>query len=170
VIDDGGGHDSLCATIGSEANVDEELRMRRFKGVSPFAAVLLLQSRIVALEAGITGALEARIAAAEKRIAALEAGRPLRTRPKFSPTKLLGRRDRVRFGWGLDPHNSKRIVPNAEEQETIRVAQKLADEGLSLREVCRRLDRQGRGRRGKKWENAHGVLRAILRRPAPKGP
>jgi hypothetical protein len=84
--------------------------------------------------------------------------------------KRMGRVDRCRFGWRPDPRNNAKLLPDREEQETIGRARLLAAAGLSLREICRRLDRQGRPRRGKRWENAHGVLRGILRRSALKGP
>jgi hypothetical protein len=76
----------------------------------------------------------------------------------------MGRADRVPFGWRLDPHDNKKLLPDREEQETIRRAQFLAAAGQSLREVCRRLDQEGRGRRGKRWQNAHSVLRVVLLR------
>ncbi|MGA7701322.1 MAG: recombinase family protein, partial [Thermoguttaceae bacterium] len=78
--------------------------------------------------------------------------------------KRRGRVDRLPFGWRLHPHDNKKLLPDREEQETIRRAQFLAAAGVSLREICRRLDQEGRGRRGKKWEGSHSVLRTILLR------
>jgi hypothetical protein len=78
--------------------------------------------------------------------------------------KRTGRADRLPFGWRLHPQDNKRLLLDREEQATIRRAQFLAAAGVSLREICRRLDQEGRGRRGKKWEGSHSILGAILLR------
>ena len=76
----------------------------------------------------------------------------------------MGRVDRLPFGWRLHPQDDKKLVPDKEEQKTIHQAQFLRAEGLSYREICRRLDQEGRPRRGKRWENGHSVLMGVLLR------
>ena len=119
--------------------------------MSLYAGVLILQARLAEVEAIC---LTAGIPSAKVKGA--------RSQP--ATIKRTGRADRLPFGWRLDPHDDKKLLPDREEQETIRRAQFLAAAGQSLREVCRRLDQEGRDRRGKRWQNAHSVLGPILRR------
>jgi len=136
-----------------ESYVAEQMRRSDYQGVTLYTGLLILQKRLAALEAicshGEVGSVAGRG----------NAGQAPRT-----AIKRMGRVDRCRFGWRPDPNNNAKLLPDREERETIGRARLLAAAGLSLREICRRLDQQGRGRRGKKWENAHSVLRAILHR------
>jgi len=129
------------------------MRRSDLRGVSACAGLLILQTRLAELES-----------------ICLTAGIPTAkvngTRSQPRAIKRMGRTDRRPFGWRPDPHDGRKLLPDSEEQKTIRRAQFLAAARLSLREVCRRLDREGRGRRGKKWEASHSILGAILRREA----
>ena len=87
-----------------------------------------------------------------------------RIKPKANPAQRMGRRDRVPFGWKLDRRDDKKLVPDWDEQETIRYAQAAEAKGMGLRAICRYLDAMGRKRRGKRWAGAHGLIRAILER------
>ena len=142
---------SLKAPPSREGELAEEIRSNEFRNLSPFAGLLILQARLEEVES-----------------ICLTAGIPTANvkgdRSQPTAIKRIGRVDRLRFGWRLDPHDNKRLLPDREELETIRRAQFLAAAGLSLREICRRLDQEGRGRRGKKWEGSHSVLRTILLR------
>jgi hypothetical protein len=99
-----------------------------------------------------------------QRVASLEACLAKRIRPKANPAQRMGRRDRVPFGWKLDRRDDKKLVPDWDEQETIRYAQAAAAKGLGLRAICRYLDAMGRKRRGKRWLGAHGLIRTVLER------
>jgi hypothetical protein len=142
---------SLKAPPGREGELAEEIRRSDFYSLSPYAGLLILQARIAALE---SICLTASIPTAKVNGSGSQ------------PTaiKRTGRVDRLPFGWRLYPHDNKKLLPDREEGETIRRAQFLAAAGSSLREICRRLDQEGRGRRGKKWERSHSVLRTILLR------
>jgi hypothetical protein len=129
----------------------EELRKADIKGITAWAAILLLQDRVAELEAIC---LTAQVPSAKVN----------GSRSQPASLKRRTRADRVPFGWRLDPRDGKRLVPDRDEQTTIRRAQFLAAAGHSLRETCRQLDKEGRGRRGKKWEGSHSVLAGILRR------
>jgi hypothetical protein len=130
----------------------EHMQRLGLRNASVCEAVLILQRRIAALEA-IPRTPE--VASASGKATAGQTPKPI---------KRLGRADRCRFGYRPDPHSDKRLLPDREEQETVRMAQLYRSYGLSLREVCRKLDQQGHGRRGKKWAGSHSVLRAILTR------
>jgi hypothetical protein len=147
-------HGNLILEIprSMQLDFDEEFRTSGQRGVSVPAAVLLLQSRLSRLEE-IPRVAE--VACAGGKGSAGQAPKAI---------KRLGRADLCRFGFRPDPHNDKRLVPDKQEQETIRRAQLLRSFGLSFREVCRKLDCEGRDRRGKKWEGSHSVLAGILRR------
>ena len=142
---------SLKVPPSAESYVAEQMRRIDYQGVTVYTALLVLQARLAALEAIC---LTASIPTAKVK--------GDRTQP--TTIRRLGRADRLPFGWRLHPQNNKKLVPDREEQETIRRAQFLRAAGLSLREICRRLDQEGRGRRGKKWEGSHSVLGTILRR------
>jgi hypothetical protein len=142
---------SLKAPPGRERELAEEIRRSDFYALSPYAGLLILQDRIAALE---SICLTASIPTAKVK----------GDRSQPTAIKRRGRIDRLPFGWRLDPHDNKRLLPDREEGETIRRAQFLAAAGVSLREVCRLLDQECRGRRGKKWEGSHSVLRTILLR------
>ncbi|MFZ1933944.1 MAG: recombinase family protein [Thermoguttaceae bacterium] len=129
----------------------EEIRRNDTYNLSPYAGLLILEDRLAKVE---SICLTASIPTAKVK----------GDRSQPTAIKRIGRVDRLRFGWRLDPHDDKRLLPDREEQETIRRAQFLAAADLSLREICRRLDQEGRGRRGKKWEGSHSVLRTILLR------
>jgi hypothetical protein len=132
----------------------EEIRpgdKRDLRGVSINAALLILQQRLAEVEA----------LCLTTQVPSAKVG-TIRSQP--TSLKRRTRADRIPFGWRLDPRNDKRLLPDREEQATIRRAQFLAAAGVSLRESCRQLDNEGRGRRGKKWEGAHSVLRDILQR------
>jgi hypothetical protein len=137
-----------------EGELAEETRpgdRRNLRGVSLYAGVLILQKRLAELEAIC---LTAQVPSAKVN----------GSRSQPASLKRRTRADRVPFGWRLDPRDGKRLVPDRDEQTTIRRAQILAAAGHSLRESCRQLDKEGRGRRGKKWEGSHSVLAGILRR------
>jgi hypothetical protein len=145
---------SLKAPPGREGELAEEIRRSDFYNLSPYAGLLILQARLAELEAICF-------------TASIPTAKVTGTRSQPRAIKRRGRADRVRFGWRLDSHDNKKLLPDPEEQATIRRAQFLAAARLSLREVCRRLDQEGRGRRGKKkWEGSHSILGAILRREA----
>lgn len=162
VAKDQGGNLVLKVPPYQQAALAEEMRegdQRDLRGVSVYAGLLILQTRLAAVEAIC---LTASIPSANVK----------GTRSQPTTIKRMGRVDRCRFGWRLDPHDGKKLLPDREEQATIRRAQFLAAAGESLREVCRRLDQEGRGRRGKPWTGAHSVLGAILDREgrAPLSP
>jgi hypothetical protein len=140
---------SLKPLPGRESELAEEIRKSDRYGVSAYAGLLLLQERLAKVE---FICLTASIPTAKASGA--------RSQSRRRQTRL----DRLPFGWRLDPRDNKKLLPDREEQETIRRAQFLRAAGSSLREVCRRLDQEGRGRRGKKWEGSHSFLRAILER------
>ncbi len=142
---------SLKAPPSREGELAEEIRRNDRFNLSPFAGLLILQDRIAALE---SICLTASIPTAKVK----------GDRSQPTAIKRTGRVDRLPFGWRLDPHDNKRLLPDREEGETVRRAQFLAAAGVSLREVCRRLDQEGRGRRGKKWEGSHSILGTILLR------
>ena len=168
----------LKVQSGHESEVDEQIRLGRRKGVLSYAAIIMLQNQIAGLERRIVAlqgqieshhdvanrAVEDRVAALEVAVAALESSGVPRTKYKVERTRRLTRKDRVRFGSRVSPSDEKRLVIDAEEQRTIRLAKDFAAQGAGLRENCRRLDQLGRGRRGKKWEGGHSVLRDILLR------
>jgi hypothetical protein len=138
---------SLKAPPGREGELAEEIRRSEFYNLSPYTGLLILQARLAEVEAiCLTASIPTAKANSD------------RSQGRRRQTRL----DRVPFGWRLDPQDNKKLMPDREEQATIRRAQFLAAARLSLREVCRRLDQEGRGRRGKKWEGSHSVLRAIL--------
>jgi hypothetical protein len=161
VTKDDQGTISLKVPPETESYVAEQMRRSDYQGVTVYTGLLILQTRLAALES-ILGPSEVGSVAGRATPAKLQAPQ--------TAIKRMGRVDRCRFGWRPDPRNNAKLLPDREEQETIGRARLLAAAGLSLREICRRLDRQGRPRRGKRWENAHGVLRGILRRSALKGP
>ena len=85
--------------------------------------------------------------------------------------RRMGRIDRVPFGFRADltsaPNsrgNPGLIVPDADEQETLRLIHQAAGRGLTPRAICRHLDGLGRSRRGKCWVGAASVVSGILRR------
>jgi hypothetical protein len=197
VVEGANGNVSLEAPAIAGGYVAEEWRRRADRGVSQYVAILVLQSRLAALEStrphddkdeaafldlqARATASEAHIAALQMRldelasvpativslqarVAALEAGRVLQTQPKADRARRTGRRDRLPFGWKLDPRDEKRLVPDEDEQRTLHLAQLFAANGLNLHEICRRLDRLHSPRRGKPWVGAHSVLGAILKR------
>ncbi|MFZ1937121.1 MAG: recombinase family protein [Thermoguttaceae bacterium] len=147
---DRGGY-SLKAPPGRERELAEEIRSNEFRNLSPFAGLLILQARLEEVE---SICLTASIPTAKVK----------GDRSQPTAIKRTGRIDRLPFGWRLHPHDNKKLLPDREEQETIRRAQFLAAAGVSLREICRRLDQEGRGRRGKKWEGSHSILGTILLR------
>jgi hypothetical protein len=138
-----------------ESYVDEQMRRSDYQGVTVYTGLLILQTRLAALES-ILGPSEVGSVAGRATPAKLQAPR--------TAIKRMGRVDRCLFGWRPDPQDHGKLLPDREEQETIRRARLLAAANLSFREICRRLDQQGRPRRGKKWENAHSVLRVVLLR------
>jgi hypothetical protein len=171
--------DRLKVQSGYESEVNGQIRLGRHKGVPSYAAIIMLQNqiagledRIVALQGQIESHHDAAISAVEERVATLEsiprvtevgsAGGRVNAGQAPTAIKRMGRADRPPFGWRLHPRDDKKLLPDREEQDTIHQARLLRSYGLSLREVCRRLDQQGRGRRGKKWEESHSILRAIL--------
>ena len=158
VAKDDQGTISLKVPPSAENYMAEQMRKIDYQGVTVYTALVILQTRLAALKS-ICGHDEVGNARGN-------AGQAPRT-----AIKRMGRVDRCRFGWRPDPRNNTKLLPDHEEQETIGRARLLAATGLSLREICRRLDQQGRGQRGKKWQNAHSVLREILlrRSPSPGG-
>ncbi len=134
-----------------EQDLAEVMRRSDLSGLPLFAAILVLQDRLAALE---SICLTASIPTAKLG----------GDRSQPTAIRRRTRADRVPFGWKLDARDNKKLIPDRQEQETIRRAQFLARAGLSLREVCRRLDQEGRGRRGKKWQGGHSVLTSVLRR------
>jgi hypothetical protein len=144
---------SLKVPFNAEADLAEEFRRADLRGLSFGAAIVILQRRIAALESICHGGVDS------------AGGRSNAGQVRRTAIKRMGRVDRCRFGWRPDPRNNAKLLPDREEQETIGRARLLAATGLSLLEICRRLDQQGRDRRGKKWSpGGHGVLRAILAR------
>jgi len=149
---------SLKVPVPWEGELAKEFRLADdMRGVGLFGAIVLLQQRISTLEQRIS-TLEAH------RTMVPESTCPPQAKGKISHVKRMGRADRCRFGYRLDRNDDKRLVPDLEEQETIRHAQALEALGMSVREICRKLDQQGRNRRGKRWENAHSLLRDVLLR------
>jgi hypothetical protein len=144
---------SLKAPPGREGELAEEIRKSARYNLSPYAGLLILQARLAEVEAICF-------------TPSIPTAKVNGTGSQPRAIKRMGRADRVPFGWRLDPHDNKKLLPDREEQETIRRAQFLVAADLGLREVCRRLDQEGRGRRGKKWEGSHSILGAILRREA----
>jgi hypothetical protein len=155
VTKDDRGTISLKVPPDTESYVAEQMRRCDDQGLHVYTAVIVLQTRLAALES-ILGPGEVGSVAGRATPAKLQAPR--------TAIKRMGRVDRCRVGWRPDPRNNAKLLPDREEQETIGRARLLAAAGLSLREICRRLDQQGRDRRGKKWQNAHSVLGEILRR------
>jgi hypothetical protein len=151
VAKDDQGTISLKVPPNVASYVAEQMRKSNNQGVAVYTGLLILQTRLAALES-ICGSREVGSAMGN-------AGQAPRT-----AIKRMGRVDRCRFGWRPDPRNNARLLPDREEQDTIGRARLLAAAKLSLREICRRLDQQGRDRRGKTWQNAHSVLRGILLR------
>ena len=67
------------------------------------------------------------------------------------------------FGWRAE---GKELVPDKQEQEVVAFMRKLADEGLSSRQIAARLDGAGhRPKEGERWSSVQ-VLR-VLRRDTP---
>jgi hypothetical protein len=58
-----------------------------------------------------------------QRVAALEVRLAPRIKPKANPGQRRGRRDRVPFGWKVDRRDDHKLVPDWDEQETIRHVQ-----------------------------------------------
>ncbi len=83
-----------------EADLAEEIRRSDFRGVDMYAAILILQERIAALEA-IPRVTE--VASASGKPTAGQASKPI---------ERLGRLDRCRFGYRPDPRDNKRLVPD----------------------------------------------------------
>ena len=148
VAKDDQGTISLKVPPSTEHYVAEQMRRSDCQGVTVYTGLLILQTRLAALES----------------IASIPTAKLGGDRSQPTTIKRRGRADRLLFGWRLHPQDNKKLVPDSEEQKTIRRAQVLAAAGLSFREVCRRLDQEGRGRRGKLWTGAHSVLRAVLLR------
>jgi hypothetical protein len=147
---------ALKVPPNTESYVAQQMRRSDCEGVTLYTGLLILQTRLAALES-ILGPSEVGSVAGRATPAKLQARR--------TAIKRMGRVDRCRFGWRPDPRDNAKLLPDREEQETIGRARLLAAAGLSLREICRRLDQQGRGRRGKKWSpGGHGVLCSILAR------
>jgi len=140
---------SLKVPPNLESYVAEQMRRSDDQGVAVYTGLLILQARLAEVE---SICLTARIPSAKVN----------GTRSQPTSIKRTGRADRLPFGWKLDPRNDKRLLPDREEQKTICRARFLRAAGLSLREICRRLDQEGRPRRGKRWENGHSVLRGVL--------
>jgi hypothetical protein len=136
-----------------QAEFDEEIKAHdlRGHGISLPAALLLLHSRVTALES-------------IPRVTEVSTGGRATTGQAPKSNRRRGRADRLPFGWKLDPHDDKKLLPDKHEMETIQRAQFLRSFKLSLREVCRRLDQEGRKRRGKEWNGSHSILREILDR------
>ena len=78
--------------------------------------------------------------------------------------RRMGRADRCPFGFTTSSEDNSLLVPDADEQQTVEMVRAAYRQGMGLREICRHLDRQGRNRRGKTWENAPTVVASILRR------
>ncbi len=145
-----------------QGQCQEEFRNCGQRGLLVYYAVFALQSRLDQLEKRLISVESiprvTEIASATDTVNGVQ--------PPLSPLKRMGRADLCRFGYRPDPRNNAKLLPDKEEQATIRRAQHLRSFGLSLREVCRTLDQEGRARRGKKWDGSQSVLRAILRREA----
>lgn len=167
---------------------DGEIRFNDLAGkrVSIFTALLIIEDRLSKLESipRVTEIdarlskleLSAPVSDIEARLTALEAiprvtevgstGGRATAGQAPTPIKRMGRLDRCRFGYRPDPRDNSKLLPDKQEQDTIHRAQLLRSFGLPLREVCRRLDKEGRERRGKKWAGSHSGLRDILQREA----
>jgi hypothetical protein len=104
-----------------------------------------------------------------QRVAVLDARLATRSKPKADPAQRRGRRDCVPFGWKVDRRDDKKLVPDWDEQETIRLAKAVAAKGMGLRAICRYLDARCRKRRGKPWLGGQSLVRAILARPHIEG-
>jgi hypothetical protein len=153
VTKDDQGTISLRVPPNTESYVAEQMRRSECNGVTVYTGLVILQERLATLESICQGG----VGSARGKSNAGQAPR--------TAIKRMGRVDRCPFGWRPDPRENAKLLPDREEQETIGRARLLAAAGLSLREICRRLDQQGRPRRGKKWaDGGHGLLRSILAR------
>jgi hypothetical protein len=179
--EDAHGNLSLRVPPDTKGAVDQEIQRSKYNGrrLSVYSlcytAISILQDQITALKADQgtrIAALEDALAAAETRmdgftvsIRDLQAGSLApRTKRKTDPTKRMGPKNLVPFGSKPDPHNDKNLVPDPDEEETISLALAERAKGAGLREICRRLDRMGRKRRGKPWVGGHAELGTILKR------
>ncbi len=115
---------------------------------------------------GTLAALCQRVAALEslpERVAILER-HSIKKRPVSSGRRMT-RPDRCPFGWRPNLKDPAVLAEDRLEQQTIFKLIELAAQGLSYRELARRLDLAGCKRRGgKQWAGAHGLVRSILRR------
>jgi len=85
-------------------------------------------------------------------------------RHQYAGGRRMGRPDRCPFGWRAV--DGKGLEEEPAEQVAIRRIKELHAAGLSLRQICVRLDDEGIGRRGKNWKEAARLVGAILEREA----
>lgn len=71
--------------------------------------------------------------------------------------QIMGRKDRLPYGFKPDPFVSDHCIPDAYEQETTREILDLRNEGLSLRKIAAEMDNRGFKRRGGKFWTRGGV-------------
>ena len=157
VSKDAHGNLVLKIPFSRKDDLAKEMREAELRGLRLDAALLVLQTRLAEVESVCL------TASVPSSVPSVKVGGP---RSPDQPTSLKRRtrRDRVPFGWRIAPADDRRLLPDRDEQTTIRRAQILHAAGESLREVCRRLDYENRPRRGKRWQGSHSVLAGILRR------
>jgi DNA invertase Pin-like site-specific DNA recombinase len=80
--------------------------------------------------------------------------------------RRMTRPDRCPFGWRPDESDPGRLVEDAAEQDTIARIREERRQGRGIREIARRLDRDGVQCRGTSW--SHSTVRSVLRRDDPR--
>ncbi len=82
--------------------------------------------------------------------------------------RRMTRIGKIRYGWRIDPADSKRLVEDPHEQEVIVIIKFLHGRENGLRAICRQLERDGiEPREGAKW--AHTVVKSVLQREGVLG-
>ena len=102
------------------------------------------------------------------RVTALEKSRrrklPLLPR-HYTTRPRRGRIDRLPYGFASHPNDGDLLIADLTEmalcQEIVRLH---VEEGLNPRQICKRLDAEGRTRRGGPWKGHHSLACSILAR------
>lgn len=77
--------------------------------------------------------------------------------------RRMTRVGKIRYGWKINPTDSKRLVEDEKERENIAIIKFLHSRDNGLRAICRQLERDGiTPRTGKTW--AHTLIKSVLQR------
>jgi DNA invertase Pin-like site-specific DNA recombinase len=102
---------------------------------------------------------------AEEERATIRLRTALAMQSKMARGLRMTRLDCIPYGQCVDPLDSRKVLDDPEEQETIRLAREIAAEkpAPTIHAICRRLEALGRTRRGKDWKNAHRIVARMIR-------